>query len=322
MKPRSSVISVLACLIILFACFTQIGATAYIGNVSLTLDRSSRYESSYVVEPFNSTHYQATNGTSGAVSIGPITNATTVINYALSHLTVGRDNQETVALKGSLTLTAPILLDSRTTLDLTNAKLYQATGTNKNMIQNSNPTGGNIYIDIIGGYLYGNSAGQSIGSGISINYTDNFHLRGTKIAYCKNDGLQLLGSNSSAQTTFFEVDDTIISHCGGRGIYMEYAADGWMKNPQVLACASYGICVWSNAGKTTFLSPYIDACTYGILIKPAGITLLDPYVDTNSADGIYVGLGADYCKVIGGSIYNNAVNGIETVFPHFTHSTN
>ncbi len=85
MKPRSSVISVIASLIILFACFTQIGATAYIGNVNPTLAKSSRYESSYVVERFNSTHYQATNGTSGAVEFGPSTNASYIWQQTVSH---------------------------------------------------------------------------------------------------------------------------------------------------------------------------------------------------------------------------------------------
>lgn len=65
------------------------------------------------------------------------TNAASVINSAISVLTSGRTWNETVLLKGNITLTDKILMDSYTTLEISN-NLALADSSDISMIENSN----------------------------------------------------------------------------------------------------------------------------------------------------------------------------------------
>jgi len=88
-------------------------------------------------------------------------NAAVEINWALANLTVGRTYKQKVVVIGNYTIAAPIAVPSYTILDLTEARLYLANGSNCNMIQNSDQVAGNTDIEVVGGILNGNRTNQA-----------------------------------------------------------------------------------------------------------------------------------------------------------------
>jgi parallel beta-helix repeat protein len=114
----------------------------------------------YTVFKSGSTYY-ARNGNTGAIDSSN-SSATIVIQYALDNLTAGRNYRETVKLKGDFTI-SKITIPSFTTLDLIDARLFQANGTNTLMIENADTTNGNTDIQFIGGLIDGNRVNQTGG---------------------------------------------------------------------------------------------------------------------------------------------------------------
>jgi hypothetical protein len=95
-------------------------------------------------------------------TVSSSTTVATPIQYALDNLTVGRTWKETVKLRGDFTVSV-LTLPSYVLLDLTEASLTQASATNLLMLSNADKTNGNTDIEIVGGLLDGNKAGQGGG---------------------------------------------------------------------------------------------------------------------------------------------------------------
>lgn len=241
MKPSPNLISATAILVILFACFTQIGATAWIGNVNPTLAKSSRYESSYVVERFNSTHYQATNGTSGAVE-SLSTNARQVINNALGNLTLSRTWTETVLLKGTFTVSGSInIVSSFTCLtggeglativlaDNSNCDVIYVTPTVRmvtlsNLIINGNK-GATGTLQTKGNCV---NATFASGGAISTPY-EGLRLSNVKMLEAKTDCLRMVGS-TSARLFMDNCETRETGSGGGNTIYLYNVADSFISD--------------------------------------------------------------------------------------------
>ena len=96
------------------------------------------------------------------LSLTAVNNAT-VIQSALNALTAGRTWKETVYVRGDYTIGARVQEPSYTILGI-HGRWTLANGVNGNMIENSDLVGGNVEIEINGGMLYGNFAGQTSGS--------------------------------------------------------------------------------------------------------------------------------------------------------------
>jgi parallel beta helix pectate lyase-like protein len=111
-----------------------------------------------VTKPSTTVFVQDLNG--AVVHSG--TTVATEIQWALDNLTSGRASKETVKLVGDFTFPT-IKLSSFTTLDLTEARIFQTNGTNANFIRNDDLTNGNNNIEIAGGMIDGNKAGQAGG---------------------------------------------------------------------------------------------------------------------------------------------------------------
>jgi len=96
------------------------------------------------------------------ISYLPLTgdNATTVINTALASLTAGRTWKETVIVVGNYTGLGVITIHSYTTLVIQGSWKCKD-NLNTHWILNSNPTGGNTFIEICGGKLDGNQVNQT-----------------------------------------------------------------------------------------------------------------------------------------------------------------
>ena len=120
-------------------------------------------------------------------------NVTSTINTALStDLTGGRTHKESVAFEGIFSVTK-ITIPSYTILNLEGAKFTQANSTNDHMFVNSDTSGGNTHIDIIGGYVDGNKAGQTEDSGYGTRCAVCFK----KVTYFRVSGMYNINSNSS-----------------------------------------------------------------------------------------------------------------------------
>jgi len=106
----------------------------------------------------------AKDGENGTIEFQS-SDAVSVIQQALNSLTPGRTWKEKVLIKGMFTITDTIKIPSYAILEI-QGELKLANGINKNMIENSDPTGGNAQIEVIGGGLHGNSPNQTAGHGI------------------------------------------------------------------------------------------------------------------------------------------------------------
>jgi len=130
--------------------------------------------------------YSGSNTTAAAV--------TTVIQNAIDHLTAGRTYKERVKLRGTFPITT-LSIPSYCCLDLTDAVLTQANSTNLNMFINSDTSGGNTQIEVVGGNIDGNKAGQSLDS-IPYNTRNAFNF--TKVTDSSIHNSYIANANSSA----------------------------------------------------------------------------------------------------------------------------
>jgi hypothetical protein len=147
------------------------------------------------------TQYQDWQGQLQATS----SNSAEIINWALGNLTVGRNWQEKVLLKGNFTISYPILISNYTILQI-DGRITLANGANCNIIENKNPSTYDKEITITGGILDGNSQNQGSGdyNGIKITWgTDPgpvscIYIQDIKIRNVRQDGinLNLSGSNN------------------------------------------------------------------------------------------------------------------------------
>lgn len=85
----------------------------------------------------------------------------TVLQAAINALTGSRTIKESVRVRGSASVTGAITIPSYTILDLTDAKLTLANSTATHMFINSDTTGGNVQIEIVGGIIDGNKTNQA-----------------------------------------------------------------------------------------------------------------------------------------------------------------
>lgn len=141
-----------------------IGATAS-GFAFSGLQRLPSYSDPTYVVWVSGTLCQTMNSNTGIVEYSG-TSSTSGIQLALNNLTSGRTWKETVKVKGHHNI-AKLLVPSYLTLDCTEGRLFQISGTNTIMIGNSDTTSGNIYIDFFGGEFDGNRAGQTGGGNAS-----------------------------------------------------------------------------------------------------------------------------------------------------------
>ena len=96
----------------------------------------------------------------GNKAYGPVTDAATAINWALSNLTSGRTWKEKAVIKGNYIINTTIKVPSYTILEI-QGKLSLADNANCDVIQNSDQTNGNTQIEIIGGIIDANKNGQT-----------------------------------------------------------------------------------------------------------------------------------------------------------------
>lgn len=139
----------------------------YLGNHSLGFVQSATFIINYNA---TSGYYQSWHGANSTLA-SQGTNASAVINNAIGNLTVGRTWQETVYLKGNITITNSIVVSNWTRL-LLDGTVTLANNANCDMIKNANPSTTNYNVVIEGGLWLGNRGTQSAGCWINFTTTN------------------------------------------------------------------------------------------------------------------------------------------------------
>lgn len=203
------------------------------------------------VGQFSNGTYFAVNG-SNWQTFAYSTNASATINNALGNLTSGRTWQEKVVLSGNFIISSPIYISPFTVLDLTGAKITLAAGSNCDMITTNSssynvPFGTVAAVEVFGGFLDGNEAGQSSTSNI-INFNGNgttdwsIHdmILENPYGYCLS--LKYLGIVHMHDVMF------IAAVANGNGLYLLYVFDSTFNN---LVFADWGNSVYLDSGTVT-----------------------------------------------------------------------
>lgn len=245
------------------------------------------------------------------------TNASQIINNARSSLT--SDNKR-LLIKGDITLTTPILLDSYTTLQL-DGKLTLASGfpNNTGAIQNLDQTNGNVFIRVNGGQIDGNACTHAEIYGIFFRYVDDSRILNVNINRTKSAGIYLsLGCDRNI------IQGNMVTYSGYAGIVVEgdVTTPTWSTDNRVIGNTfkfndKDGITVYRYA-LATIISENIannngqdsDANGGGSGIRTdnnCDKTLIENNIaNNNDYDGIQV-IGSDDC-IIAGNIANQNGN--------------
>jgi len=198
---------------------------------------------SYLVTE-NSTHAFCKNGTTGKIDASS-SNQSYVINYANSHLTVGRTWQEKVVLMGNFTIDSAIRVYSHTWIEF-QCDIYLEDNCDCNLIENAE---WNCHDVTFSGnaLFYGNYQNQNSGHGIywRINGTNSAWDSGHKaysltiksdgrfrIHYMKEDGLHINIYDSSG-TFLFDVSGIRTWGCRQYGVYWNCVYDSIFKDSTV-----------------------------------------------------------------------------------------
>jgi len=221
--------------------------------------------------------------------------AVKVINWALDNLTSGRTWKETVVLKGTFIITQKILLPSYTILDLSEAKIIQANNTNIDggLIENKDPTSGNIEIIIKNGVLNVNKAFNSQSNGILITNSSEVRVLYVKIIDAPRRGIRFITTRNS------EVSGCVITDSGWHGISLETSSN----NNTV-----YNNIIKGSGRNGIFVTYSNDNAVFGNKISNGGAT---------SYGGIYIHYG-EYCTVENNHIENYTDYGIITGDGHYS----
>ena len=227
MKMKKSVVLAVSLVSVFILILSQSGLSGYVGDVSpWYYTPQSTYN--YVIGEYNMTHFYMQNHTAYGLAAYEgyeymSTDASLVINAALGNLTSGRTWQETILIKGDISLTAPILITTSYVDLQIDGTLTLAGGVDDYAIKTS---GSLTDVTIEGGILQCNSVGQSAGGGIFFSSgVGRLTIRDTKIWYPYANGIYIDGGGSR---------------------------DAWVENVQVYYASSVGIVC--SGGRHVFIS--------------------------------------------------------------------
>lgn len=245
--------------------------------------------------------------------------ATTMIQWALDNLTAARTQKEIVKIIGSPTVTQ-VTIPSYSAIDLIASKPIQGASANTNMFINNDTTGGNTQIEIFGGIIDGNKAGQSLDaanyntrntimlqkvtdSSIHDTYILNSNSSGVYLRDCTNTkvfnnsivtprklGLYHFATSAGAgKWTWF--NHNYISNTGENFLAAQGVSDVWMDGNSCDTSGTTGINI--NGSRIHILNNYLkDATTVGIVV---------------STEGDYT---SDYSEVINNTVWEAKTGGI------------
>ncbi len=173
----------------------------------------------------------------GADNVGATdgTDSAAVINAALANLTAGRDYKEGVKVVGDYTTNAALAVEGYTVLDLRAAKITLDDGADSNGMTT---TVGDDYIDILGGWLQGNSANNASGHGIEIqSNSQEITITGTKIRDFKESGIKI----GVAADALMNISYCVITGNTEHGIHATSLSDSFIHHNDIGSNGHNGI---------------------------------------------------------------------------------
>jgi parallel beta-helix repeat protein len=277
--------------------------------------------------------YCAQNGFTNAVEKCD-SDASTVINYALSNLTPGRTWKETVVLRGTFTLSNPIVLYSFTRLVidgvinvLTQDYLYAVIINYANSLLA--PPGYNIPdtdIEVVGGVIKGCGASGNpptcpYGSeyGIYFGTVNNFKIAGVTVSGFPWDGIIINGASNGI------VSDNVVTDVGGGGIVIE--GDKIVVSNNIISPNSpypgWGTGIYASGLSNAVVDGNIiyNASSEGILVEGSSYVTVSSNIVFLNGTGISV-VDSNNVVVSGNVVYNNNDTGILIGYRYFTVKNN
>jgi hypothetical protein len=243
-------------------------------------------ESNYIIYKDGSTYY-AQNGFTGLVDFTGAT-ASTVINSAMGALTGGRTWQEKVVVKGIITITAQVQVPSYTILDFSQAKFDSSIASNTQIIVNSDPSGGNTYIEIIVGDLDGNNLLGTDGIGVYLTKCSYSTVRGGTIHDINSYNGRAVDFNACQKSQIVDVTGIGIGRQTGM-------IRGESSDCDIINCRAYDQAQATGGSFTIYGGSGATLCTRCRII---GCTV------NNAVSGCEIYQYADDCSVEYCNIYN------------------
>lgn len=242
------------------------------------------------------------------------TDATTVIKSAIGDLTGGRTWRETVALKGSFTLTEDgstgycINEPTYTILDLNQAILTLDDNQDCDMIQITGGAGSSPreHSEIWGGRLEGNKGNQTSGHGIVISKGSASLIRDTVIYNCDDDGLNYNGTDWGEWAGLHRAVNVRIYSCDRYGVYCNYHNDNYFDHCVAQSNGSDNVYLYGIHRLFYFHSIYAGRYSFHLPSGCDGTRLIECDADTPTSHNIYI--GGDRNAIVGGYIHNSAGN--------------
>jgi len=241
-------------------------------------------------------------------TVGPSTNASSIIQGALNALTSGRTWKEKLVLRGVFIISSPLSVPSYTIFDASAAELRADDYLNAPIITNSNLTGGNRDIELYVGVLNGNEDNQND----TWPYPYGVHLGAENPNEVYNVIIQGYFADTLRETLFL---DRVAN------AYLDVLCTSSRNYEGIVIRASHGvqgrITAWDNAEANVYLDYswdcQITATTskgkYGVGLYASTHNKIKAITKLAAIDGIFVAGGSDWNEISGTS-YLNARDGI------------
>jgi len=261
------------------------------------------------------------------------------IQAAINLLTAGRTWKETVKCVGSFSISAALNLPSYTVLDLTEAEVTLANGAESYMVTISNAQD----VDVIGGILDGNSAGQVDPTldGITIWHAClRIGLRDIFLTDVKRNGI-ITWTNLAVNEDNVNIDNCAVTSCGGQGIlFNDKTRYSTISNCYVAECTGQNIGIYGDYCTVSDTISYDPGANYdcfivygtgnvltnchaigdGVAVQQEGFALhggsghqlVNCTVRNLTGRGVFI-LDVSDCAVIECAIYDCVQSGIEVL---------
>jgi len=236
---------------------------------------------------------------------GGLIDATTVIQAALDALIPGRTWKEKVVLKGDFSnLSASIDVPSYTALDLRQAKITLANGVNNTILR----VNGKTHVDILGGHLHGNSAGNTgaLCKGIFISNSSHIRIIEPYITDTASDGIDFDTNSFDIQIINPMIYSVKVNGIYGASSNKITILGGYISEnvADVIAIDnSYDLLIQSVRSYSNGSGFVVAGLTTNIL----DISIVGCHSIEDGNEGIYVGAVAGYeaqnVNIVGNNIY-------------------
>lgn len=169
-----------------------------IGQVTAEGDFDQRSDYAIIVFPKSGLYYALYSDANRGNAATPSATFSTVLQTAINNLTTGRTSKQRIVVKGAITTTANVALDSYMILDLSEAVITRS-GSPYHMFSASSKTD----IDIVGGIINSSAVtGENYTSNeIDFDGVTNFTIDNVTVNNAAEDAIRIKGASSNGKVT-------------------------------------------------------------------------------------------------------------------------